>query len=163
MLNAKTAKADLLKAAADLQKKRELSGQVGPDYYDPGNMEYLDQYLGIYNAETNTVTIRTDAKGLRYEGRTQHLEDLSVHDAVQITREPQNPFNANNLMIQTETGESLGNLPANLCNLISPLLDLGFLSLKSAKVCYLERIRDRSRYAKQGVLFVEIVMVFHGV
>lgn len=163
MLDAKTAKEDLLKAAAGLQKKRELSVQIGPDYYDPGNMEYLDQFYGHYDAETNTLTIQTDAKGLRYEGRTQRLDDLTVNDAVHIKRDPQNAFNANNLMLLTETGESLGNLSAELCNVISPLLDLGFLSIKSAEVCYLERIRDRSRYAKQGVLFVKIEIEFHGV
>ena len=163
MLNAKTAKEDLLKAAASLQKKKELSVRVGPDYYDPGNMEYLSQYYGHYDAEANALTIRTDAKGLRYEGRTQHLDDLTVDDTVQIKREPQNSFNENNLMILTEAGESLGNLSADLCNVISPLLDLGFLSIQRAKVSYLERIRERSRYAKQGVLFVEILIIFHGV
>ena len=73
-------------------------------------------------------------------------------------REPSNPFNGNNIMIFSKDGEDIGNLPANLCNVISPLLDIGYLTISESHITYLERVKDRSRYAQQGVLFVEIVL-----
>ena len=155
MLNVNLAKKDLLSVVAQHQEKKELSEKVGPDYYEPGNMEFLDQFLGVFDEETNTITIRTEAKGLRYEERTPRLDFLSVGDPVQLVREPSNPFNENNIMILSQQGESLGNLSAGLCNVIAPLADLGYAVIKDAHVSYLERISERSRYAKQGVLFVE--------
>ncbi len=154
------AKEKLLAAAARLQAKKDLASRVGPDYYEPGNMENLEQYLGEYDAGAETLTLRTEAKGLRYEERTPRLDHLSVGDPVQLVREPDNPFNSNNIMILSEAGESLGNLSAELCNLLAPLLDAGALTITDARVSYLERIRDRSRYARQGVLFVEIRLAF---
>lgn len=155
MLNVNLAKKDLLSVVARHQEKKDLSDQVGPDYYEPGKMEYLDQFLGVFDEETNSITIRTEAKGLRYEERTPRLDFLTVGDPVQLVREPSNPFNENNIMILSMQGESLGNLSAELCNVIAPLADLGYAVMKDAHVSYLERIIERSRYAKQGVLFVE--------
>jgi hypothetical protein len=66
-------------------------------------------------------------------------------------------------MILSDYGESPGNLPADLCNVISPLLDLGFIVFDDVHVSYLERIKDRSRYAQQGVLFVEVTMNLLGI
>ena len=163
MLNIELAKKDLLDAIVKLQSKKELSANVGPDYYEPGNMEYLDQYLGVYDESAKIVTLRTEAKGLRYEERTPRLDYLSVGDPVQLVREPGNPFNDNNIAILSESGESLGNLSAELCNVIAPLADLGYAEMKNAYASFIERIKDRSRYAKQGVLFIEFQIVFHGV
>ncbi len=163
MLNINLAKEDLLKEIAKLQMKKEHASNIGPDYYEPGNMEYLDQYLGVYDESANTIMLRTEAKGLRYEERTPRLDYLSVGDPLRLVREPGNPFNENNIAILSESGESLGNLSAELCNVIAPLADLGFAEMKNAHASYIERIKDRSRYAKQGVLFIEFQIVFHGV
>ena len=163
MLNINLAKADLLNAVSRLQEKKELSESIRPDYYEPGNMENLDQYLGEYDEVTNTITLRTESKGLRYEERTPRLDYLAVGDPVQLIREPNNPFNENNIMILSEQGESLGSLSAELCNVIAPLVDLGYAAIKSAHVSYIERIRDRSRYAKQGVLFIEVIISLYGI
>ena len=163
MTDIRLAKEDLLHIADKLQKKNDLSGNVGPDFYEPGNMEYLDQYGGMYDENNNVLTLRTDSKGLRYEGRTPRLDDLSVGDPIKLVREPNNPFNENNIMILSEKEENLGNLSAELCNAISPLLDPGYLTVEDAHVSYVERIRDRSRYAKQGVLFIEIHLRFVGI
>ena len=160
MLNIELAKKDLLNEIAKLQSKKELSANVGPDYYEPGNMEYLDQYLGVYDESAKTIMLRTEAKGLRYDERTPRLDYLSISDPVQLVREPGNPFNENNIAILSESGESLGNLSAELCNVISPLMDLGYIMIRDAHVSYVERIRDRSRYARQGILFVEVELNF---
>ena len=126
-------------------------------------MENLDQYLGVYDEASNTITLRAEAKGLRYEERTPRLDYLSIGDPVRLTREPGNPINENNIMILSEQGESLGNLSSELCNVISPLMDLGYLAIKDSHVSYIERIRDRSRYARQGILFIELIISLRGI
>lgn len=158
MMNLELAKEALLAAVAQLQEKKELAASVGPDWYEPGMMENLEQYLGVYDENSRTVTLRTDSKGLRYDERTPRLDYLSVGDPVRLVREPDNPYNANNIRFLSEDGEDLGTPSAALCNVIAPLWDSGELTVMSAQVSYLERIRDRSRYARQGVLFVEICM-----
>ena len=158
MTNFDERKAALLEEAAKLQEKKELAAVVGPDWYEPGRMENLDQYAGEYDEPRHMLTLRTESKGLRYDERTPRLDYLAVGDPVQLVREPDNPFNTNNVRILSERGEDLGNLSASLCNAVAPLWDAGCLEIRDARVSYIERIRDRSRYARQGVLFVELRM-----
>lgn len=47
--------------------------------------------------------------------------------------------------------------------IISPLMDLGYLAIKDSHVSYIERIRDRSRYARQGILFIELIISLRGI
>lgn len=156
-------KEELIAEINKFQEKYELSKTVGEDYYEPGMMEFLDKYLGQYNEATNTAIIRTEIKGLRYENRTLRLDFLNVGDSVSIVREERNTFNSNNFMVQNERSESLGNLPAELCNAIAPLYDMGYVILGKAKVSYIEKIKERSRYAKQGILFIELQLKFRGI
>lgn len=158
-----TQKEELLDEIGKLQEKYELSKTIGDDYYKPGMMEFLDQYLGQYNQLSNTALIRTEVKGLRYENRTPRLDYINVGDSVSIVREESNTFNSNNFMVLNERAESLGNLSAELCNAIAPLYDMGYVILGKAKVSYLQRIKERSRYAKQGILFVELQLKFRGI
>ena len=163
MLNIQLAKEELLSVIKKYQAKKEKADDLKPDYYEPGEMENLAQYLGVYDEGNNTITVQTDAKGLRYDERTPRLDYLSVGDPVQIVREPNNPYNENNLMILSKQGESLGNLSAELCNVLAPLIDLGYAVIKEPTICYLEKLKDRSRYAKQGVLFVKMDIVLLGI
>ena len=148
-------KKDLLEFVSFLNQKFELSKTVEPDYFEPGMMENLDQYKGEYDESNNMITLRVDAKGLRYDNRTQNVERLSVGEPVDIVRESGNLYNSNNFMIKNKN-YSLGNLPAELCNALAPLYDSGYATVLSAEVSYIEKLRDRSRYAKQGILFVEL-------
>lgn len=156
-------KSDLLSEIEKLNSKFELSQNIPENYFEPGMMENLDQYYGKYDEGSNTVVIKTNIKGLRYEGRTIRLDDLTVGKKVKILRESFNAYNSNNFMIVTLENESLGNLSADLCNVIAPLYDRGYLTIENAIVSYIEKIQDRSRYAKQGVLFVEITAKFRGI
>lgn len=150
-----------LAALGTLEHKHNLSETVGADYYEPGMMENLAQYLGQFNAETGRGKLRVDVKGLRYENRSQRLERVSVGDSVTIARDQDNPYNPNNFEILGPWGDSLGNLPAGLCNAMAPIYDSEILQVRAARVSYMERLRERSRYAKQGVLFIEIVFELH--
>lgn len=150
-----SSKKDLLEFVSFLNQKFELSETVEPDYFEPGMMENLEQYKGEYDESNNMITLRVDAKGLRYDNRTQNLERLSVGEPVDIVRESGNLYNSNNFMIKNKN-YSLGNLPAELCNALAPLYDSGYATVLSAEVSYIEKLRDRSRYARQGILFVEL-------
>jgi hypothetical protein len=157
-MDIKSLKEDLLIEINKLAYKFELSSTVSDDYFEPGMMENLDQYYGSYDDTTNTIVLKTEVKGLRYEGRTPRLERLSVGDTIAVVREESNIYNSNNFMVNTADGKSLGNMPAELCNAIAPLYDMGYLTIDSATISYLEKIQDRSRYAKQGVLFIKLIL-----
>ena len=158
-----TQKAELLEFIGRLNSKYELSKNVDEFYFEPGMMENLDQYLGKYDEQSNVAVLRTELKGLRYENRTVNLDDISVGDTVKIIREQSNIYNSNNFTVVTLKNKSLGNLPAELCNSIAPLYDSGHAVIESPLVTYIEKISQRSRYAKQGVLFIEFKIKFRGI
>ena len=149
-------KDNLIYITNKLHEKKVLSQKVGPDYFEPGMMEYLDQYEGIYNEDKKYLLLRFDSKGTRYSGRTEQIEKVQVGDSVQIIRDHGNQYNSNNFLIYTTNGKDIGNMPSELCNAIAPLYDSKLLAFTSAKVSYVEPISKRSRHAKQAVLFVEL-------
>ena len=157
------AKQELIAEIDKLARKFELSSTVADDYFEPGMMENLDQYYGFFDAVNHQITLKTEVKGLRYEGRTPRLEKLHIGDSVVLIREKDNIYNSNNFMVNTTDGKSLGNMPAELCNVIAPLYDLGYLTIGQSTVSYLEKIQERSRYAKQGVLFIKVLLNLRGV
>lgn len=149
-------KENLLKEITKLHKRNELSKAVGPDYYEPGMMEYLDQSEGLYNDSTGEILIRFESKGTRYEGRSEQIERINKGDQIVIVRDEGNPYNSNNFLLHTSRGQDVGNMPAELCNVIAPLYDCGKLSFEDASVSFVEPISKRSRHAKQAMLFVEL-------
>lgn len=146
---------NLLGEVDKLKKRNELSNIVGPDYFEPGQMEYLDQSYGNYDESTGSIVIRFESKGTRYNGRTEQIEKVKLGDFIQITRGKENKFNSNNFLLLTKRGRDVGCMPADLCNAIAPLYDKGNLSFIEAKVSFVEPISKRSRHAKQAMLFVE--------
>lgn len=147
---------NLLGEVDKLKKRNELSNIVGPDYFEPGQMEYLDQSYGNYDESTGSIVIRFESKGTRYNGRTEQIEKVKLGDFIQITRDKENKFNYNNFLLLTKRGRDVGCMPADLCNAIAPLYDKGNLSFIEAKVSFVEPISKRSRHAKQAMLFVEL-------
>lgn len=155
VLNAKN---DLLDYVNQIEYKHQLSKTVGDDYFEPGMMENLEQYKGEYDDYNDVITLKTAVKGLRYDNRTQNLEKVSVGDAVIVIRESENVYNSNNFTVTDKFGKSLGNLPAELCNALAPLYDSGYAEIQKSTASYIEKINERSRYANQGVLFLELVI-----
>ena len=162
MADARDLKEFFLERIGEYDRKYELSKTVGPDYYEPGMMENLDQYYGR-EEPPGIYLVKVDAKGLRYEERTPKLKECKVNDPVKIVRDRENEYNSNNFNIVLSDGFVIGMLPANLCNVVAPLFDMGYLVIDSAKISYIEQLQDRSRYAKQGVLFVEMHIRLRGV
>ena len=146
----------LLTEMARLHNRNQLSKEVGPDYFEPGMMEYLEQSDGVFDENTGILMIRFEAKGTRYDGRTEQIEKVKPGDIIRIERDPDNEFNRNNFSLLTTKGKNVGNMPAELCNAIAPLYDNGTLSIEKALVSYVEPISKRSRHAKQAILFVEM-------
>jgi hypothetical protein len=151
-------KENLLAEVEKLHQRHELAGTVGVDYFEPGMMEYLEQSDGVFDKTNGEMLVRFEVKGTRYEGRTEQIEKVKTEDSVQIVRDCENPYNPNNFMILTEKGKNLGNMPAQLCNVIAPLFDGGNLTFVRSEVSFVEPISKRSRHAKQAVLFVELTM-----
>lgn len=123
-----------------LHHRQELSKTVGPDYYEPGLMEYLDQSDGKLETTTGKLMLRFEVKGIRYEGRNELIEKIHLYDPLQLCREKENPFNPNNFYLATLKGKNVGNMPAELCNALAPFYDAGLLKIISCKVSYVEPI-----------------------
>lgn len=149
-------KENLLRELEALHKRFELSQTVGEDYFEPGMMEYLDKSDGIYDEAAGTVELRFESKGTRYGDRTEQIESLSVGDQLHVERDPDNQYNGNNFIIKTEKDKDVGNMPAELCNVIAPLYDSGMLEITESKVSFVEPISKRSRHAKQAILFIDL-------
>lgn len=150
----------LISEMEKLQQRYELSNNVGPDYFEPGMMEYLDKSYGEYNDQTKEMILRIESRGTRYEGRTARIESVKLGDRIVITRDKENPFNSNNFIIMDEKGRNLGNVAATICNALAPLYDAGNAVITGSFVSFVEPISKRSRYAKQGVLYVEVHISF---
>ena len=149
-------KEQLLTEMEKLHARHELSKEMGPDFFEPGMMEYPVQSDGSWNESTGKLLLRFESKGTRYDGRTEQIEKVKVGDLITITRDPENTFNPNNFLLFTEKGKDVGNMPAELCNAVAPLYDAGNLVIESAIASFVDPISKRSRHAKQAILFVEM-------
>lgn len=156
MLDYESKKAALLAETDKLHARFELSKTVGPDWYEPGMMEYLDKSEGIWDERSGELMLRFESRGTRYDGRSEAIEDVSRGDRIFVKRDPDNEFNHNNFLLLNAKERDVGNMPAVLCNAIAPLYDAGLLTFESAAVSFVEPITRRSRYARQAVLFVEL-------
>ena len=146
----------LLTEMAKLHARHELSKDMGPDFFEPGMMEYPEQSDGSWDEATGELILRFESKGTRYDGRTEQIEKVKAGDVIRITRDPENAFNPNNFLLFTEKGKDVGNMPAELCNAVAPLYDAGNLVIESASASFVDPISKRSRHAKQAILFVEM-------
>lgn len=143
-----------------LQQRYELSSTVDENYFEPGMMEYLDKSYGVYNEETNEMILRFESRGTRFEGRTARIESVKLGDKIIVARDKENEHNSNNFMLLDEKGRNLGNMAATLCNALAPLYDSREGIITDSFVSYVDPISKRSRYAKQGILFVEVHISF---
>lgn len=146
----------LLTEMSKLHARYELSKTMGPDFFEPGMMEYPEQSDGSWDETSRELILRFESKGTRYDGRTEQIEKVKTGDVIRITRDPENPYNPNNFRLFTEKGKDVGNMPAELCNAVAPLYDEGNLVINSATVSFVDPISKRSRHAKQAILFVEM-------
>ena len=147
---------NLLSEVEKLHHRHELAGTVGPDYFEPGMMEYLEYSDGIYNESSGEIILSFESRGTRYEGRTEQIEKVKEGDEIRIVRDESNPYNYNNFRLLTRKGKDVGNMPAELCNALAPLHDAGKAEITEASASYVEPLSKRNRHAKQAVLFVRM-------
>ena len=146
----------LLTEAAKLHARNEMSKEIGPDFFEPGMMEYPGESDASFEESTGKLMLRFESKGTRYDGRTEQIEKVKVGDVIRIVRDKENAYNHNNFLLLTRKGKDVGNMPAEICNAVAPLYDGDCLVIESAKVSFVEPISVRSRHAKQAILFVEM-------
>lgn len=139
-----------------LHHRLELSKTVTAEYFEPGMMEYLDKSEGTYDPLNGEIIIRFEAKGTRYDGRTEIIEKMKIGDTIAVLRDRDNPYNSNNFTLENGSGSNVGNMPMELCNAIAPLYDSEELVFENAFASFVDPITHRSRHAKQAMLFVEI-------
>lgn len=146
----------LIELAQQLHERAELAKTMTSSYFEPGKMEYPEQYEGVFDEANGTLLLRFEVKGTRYDGRTEQIEKVHLGDVLQIVRDEENEFNHNNFNLMTLTGKDVGNMPAEICDVLAPIYDNQELSFESVSVSYVEPISRRSRHAKQAILFVEL-------
>lgn len=152
---------DLKKEIEKLHHKQLLSKTVTSDYFEPGMMEYLEYYEGVYDETNGCILLQFEARGTRYEGRTEQIEKVKIGDEIKVIRDKENKYNSNNFTFATRKDKNVGNMPAELCNVIAPLYDQGELIITESVVSYVEPITKRNRHAKQAVLFVQLKCVLN--
>ncbi len=139
-----------------LHHRKMMAGNLPDDYFDPGEMEYLEQYEGVFDEKEKEGVLCFEVKGTQYEGRTEEIEKIKAGEPIVILRDAENPYNANNFRILSGKMRDLGNMPSDLCNAIAPLYDEGALRIVVSSVSFVEPITERSRYARKAVLFVRL-------
>ena len=105
--------------AAKRTRDYVLAKGIGPDFFEPGMMEYPEQSEGFWDEETRHMMLRFESKGTRYDGRTKQVEKVKTGDNIRITRDPENAFNPNNFLLLTEKGKDVSNMPAEICNAVA--------------------------------------------
>lgn len=149
-------KRELLDLIQRIQSVNMLATQYEPGTFARGIGN--DKAYASFNQTSREVFIKTEVQGTQYEGRSARIENIEEGTLVNIIREPENQYNANNLAVQNLAGESLGNISSDVCDILSPMIDAGYLKIKNVSVSYVEPLSKRSARAKKAILYVAITM-----
>ena len=139
-----------------LRGRKQFFVSITPDYYEPGYMEFMDQYDGEYYPETGKFNMSFEVRGVKYEGRMERIEFLHQGDSVQMVRDLENESNPNRIRVLTLKGKDIGLVPEELSNSMAPLLDEGAISFSDVAIQYVEPISQRNRNAVKPILFVRV-------
>lgn len=112
----------------------------------------------VFCRETHTVEICVEVRGTQFEGRSERIECIVEGDIVNLVREPFNKYNSNNLAVRNNDKKSLGNLPAELADILSPLIARGNAKIVRTQVAHVEPLSKRSKRAKKAILYVSILV-----
>ena len=134
-----------------LEKMQE--GIFSYDGYDAG------QRLNVnYDEKTNRIYLELEIMGTRYEGRSERIEHIKQGDEIIVVRDKENEYSDLNLAVFNKNNESLGKISARVCEVISPLLDKGFLKIIDTKVSHVEPLSQRGPRCKKALLFVSLCL-----
>lgn len=96
--------------------------------------------------------------GTGKDGRAPNHEYMSVGDSVELVREPDNPFDANAVLVKGK-GRGLGHLSAYLAKKISWKLDTGKFIVENAKVSSATPLSQRSKSAKNPIMKIDFDII----
>ena len=96
--------------------------------------------------------------GTGKDGRAPNHEYMSVGDSVELVREPDNPFDANAILVKGK-GRGLGHLSAYLAKNISWKLDTGKFVVENAKVSSATPLSQRSKSAKNPIMEIDFDII----
>lgn len=96
--------------------------------------------------------------GTGKDGRAPNHEYMSVGDSVELVREPDNPFDANAVLVKGK-GRGLGHLSAYLAKNISWKLDTGKFIVDNAKVSSTTPLSQRSKSAKNPIMEIDFDII----
>lgn len=134
------------------EMKRKLLSQI--EDAQESQLPMSDMVQSSFDAECQAAVLTIEIAGTQYEGRSQRLEGCAVGDNVRLVRESHNQYSSNTIAVTTTGGESLGNLPAQVSEPLSPLLDAGYATLGDARISYLLPLSKRGGRARKAILYV---------
>ena len=76
-----------------------------------------------YDRVQGELFLEFEAKGTMYNDVYENVKHVKVGDTIRIIRDPENKYNHNNFRLENSLGESVGNMPAKLCNALAPFYD----------------------------------------
>ena len=129
-------KGDVKKA---IDEGKEVESIVSYDYIQ----KQLSEYGNVF-----------EAQGTQYEDRNDRIESVKKGDKLSLHREPDNEHDKNAIDIRNKSG-SLGHLPWNAADLLSPAIDAGLIEAE-AEVVEVTPLSQRSKKAKKALLNVRI-------
>lgn len=138
----------------------ELGENLNLDWYFLETKDKIKEKFFDFDHSSNIVKLLVEVQGTQFEGRNERIEDISINDEVNIKREPNNKYNNLNLAVLNNAGDSLGNLSADICNTLSPLIDSKIIVIDSAKVAYVEPLSKRSARCKKSLLTIKMQLYF---
>ena len=139
----------------------------GEEHRDPSMTEIrvLDTYWSDHCRHTTFSTELTQVKFDEGDYKTPIVDTynryLSDREVLYKGRDDKFVCLMDLALMAMKKLKSEGKLPAELCNVIAPLYDAGYLTIEKSTVSFIEKIGERSRYAMQGILFIEMIMRIH--
>ena len=137
-----------------------LGNDLNSDWYYLETKDKIGKKFDSYDSSTNTMILLVEVQGTQYEGRNTRIEDLLINDKVTIKREPNNEYNSLNLAVENKDNKSLGNLSADICDVLSPLIDKDIIIIDDASVEFVEPLSKRSAKCKKSLLTIKLILHF---
>lgn len=135
---------------------KEFGERLNAGWWCLETREKINIPFYTYDQSLNKMTLLVEVQGTQYEGRNSRIENIKINDNVIIEREPNNKYNNLNLSVLNDNNESLGNLSAYVCDILSPLLDDNIITIDSSKVIYVEPLSKRSSKCKKSLLTINL-------
>lgn len=145
-----------MKSKASFGNLFEGDSGLDPSFFASFVVENSHKTNVSYNESNDEFAANIEVQGTQYEGRSQRIERINVGDTIKLVREPNNQYNSNNIAVHNASGESLGNLGADWCDILAPVIDADIIDGLSAEVADVTPLSKRGGRAKKALLFVKI-------